>query len=248
MNNLSTLNGALTMSSTEIAALTGKRKNDIHQDIKTQLFIGLYGLKDGGDFHHEQIQGITVVLDNRDYWSEVLLDRYHADILVSGYEVKYRAAIVKRWHELEGNIQQFNIPQTLPEALRQLADEVEAKQSALKTIESQKETIQHKDELIIASNEAGIKAGEILVREFVKSNDLIDLGEHQFYDWMREQGYIFKKDREPYQKYVKLGYFTWKPTQEQHGGKFRHTLRITPRGKVWLAHRYLSYLDSELAA
>jgi hypothetical protein len=27
-----------------------------NQDIKTQLFIGLYGLKDGGDFHHEEIQ------------------------------------------------------------------------------------------------------------------------------------------------------------------------------------------------
>jgi len=90
-----------TMSSTEIAELTGKRKNDIHQDIKTQLFIGLYDLKDGGDFHHQQIQGITIVLDNRDYWSEVLLDKYHTDILISGYEVKYRAAIVKRWHELE---------------------------------------------------------------------------------------------------------------------------------------------------
>jgi phage regulator Rha-like protein len=90
-----------TMSSTEIAELTGKRKNDINQDIKTQLFIGLYDLKDGGDFHHQQIQGITIVLDNRDYWSEVLLDKYHTDILISGYEVKYRAAIVKRWHELE---------------------------------------------------------------------------------------------------------------------------------------------------
>lgn len=111
MNNLSILNSGLTMSSTEIAVLTGKRKNDIHQDIKTQLFIGLYGLKDGGDFHHEQIQGITVVLDNRDYWAEVLLDRYHADILVSGYEVKYRAAIVKRWHELESQQhKQFTLP------------------------------------------------------------------------------------------------------------------------------------------
>ena len=90
-----------TMSSTEIAELTGKKKKHIHQDIKDQLFIGLYGLKDGQDFDHQQIQGITIVIDNRYYWSEVLLDKYHTDILISGYEVKYRAAIVKRWHELE---------------------------------------------------------------------------------------------------------------------------------------------------
>lgn len=39
---------------------TGAKNGDIHQDIKTQLFIGLYGLKDGGDFHHDKIQGVTV--------------------------------------------------------------------------------------------------------------------------------------------------------------------------------------------
>jgi len=29
------------------------------------LLLGLYGLKDGQDFDHEQIQGVTVALDNR---------------------------------------------------------------------------------------------------------------------------------------------------------------------------------------
>ena len=104
------------MSSTEIAQLTGKRKNDIHRDIKAQLFESLYDLKDGANFHHEQIQGLTVVLDNRGYWQDVLLDRYHTDILISGYEVKYRAAIVKRWHELE------NKPLTIVDYARALVE------------------------------------------------------------------------------------------------------------------------------
>ena len=91
---------AQTMTSTEIALLTGKEKKHVHRDIKEQLLLGIYGI-DGPKMNHEQIQGLTIVLDNRGYWSEVNLDRYHTDILVSGYEVKYRAAIVKRWHELE---------------------------------------------------------------------------------------------------------------------------------------------------
>ncbi len=114
MNNLSILNSALTMSSAEIAAVTGKRKNDIHQDIKVQLFMGLYGLKDGGNLHHEQIQGITIVLDNRGYWSEVLLDREHTLTLITGYDVKARHTINKRWLELEQKTQitlpDFNNP------------------------------------------------------------------------------------------------------------------------------------------
>ena len=29
-----------------------------------------------------------------------------------------------------------------------------------------------------------------------------------------------------------------------HGGKSRHTLRVTPRGKVWLAAKYMAYLET----
>ena len=93
-----------TMSSTEIAELTGKRKSDVHQDIKTQILKGLYAVEDGGNFHHEQIQGLSIEFDERGYWKEVRLDKYHTDILVSGYEIKYRAAIIKRWHELEKGV------------------------------------------------------------------------------------------------------------------------------------------------
>jgi len=105
------------------------------------------------------------------------------------------------------------------------------------------EALEVKDTYIIASNEASIKSGEILVREFVKSVDIIDLGEKQFYAWMREQNIILKESNEPYQTLRNRGYFTYKPTEDKHGGKFRYTLRITPRGKVWLAAKYLKYID-----
>lgn len=153
--------------------------------------------------------------------------------------------VIDRWQELESQqaitLPNFNNP---AEAARAFADEFEAKQKALQLVDDQKKIIETKDNLILASNEASIKAGEILAREFVKSNDLIDLGEHQFYDWMRDQEIVLKGSREPYQKYVKLGYFTWKPSEEMHGGKIRYTLRITPRGKVWLAAKYMAYLDA----
>ena len=155
-----------------------------------------------------------------------------------GFEV--RAYFIECEKQL---ISQQRLPQTFAEALRLLADETEAKEMALLTIEHQKETIAIKDDLILVSNEASIKAGEILVREFVKAQDIVEIGEKQFYQWMREQK-IISESNEPYQKYVTSGYFTYKPTEERHGGKFRYTLRITPRGKVWLAAKYMTYLDS----
>ena len=36
-----------SMTSTEIAELTGKLKKNIHKDIKDQLLVNLHGLKDG---------------------------------------------------------------------------------------------------------------------------------------------------------------------------------------------------------
>jgi len=90
-------------------------------------------------------------------------------------------------------------------------------------------------------------SGEVLVRQFCKSNDMIDIGQNKFFDWMKEQNFIMP-NREPYQKYVNLGYFRWKPSLEEFGGKIRHQLMITPRGKIFLAAKYMSYLDKDLAA
>lgn len=133
------------------------------------------------------------------------------------------------------------LPKNFAEALRLAADLQEEN-------EEQQKQIQQKNQLIIASNEASIKAGEILVGEFCKSVDIIDIGPTKFYKWMRKQELVFKNSCEPIQKYRDRGFFTWKPTKEQHGGRFRYTLRVTPRGKIWLAAKYMSYLDNEMTA
>jgi len=103
-----------SMSSTEIAKLTGKQKKHIHQDIKDQLLMGLYGLKDGQNLDHEKIQGVTIIFDSRGYWSEVFLDREHTLTLITGYDVKARHSINKRWIELENQKLQPTTPNTLP--------------------------------------------------------------------------------------------------------------------------------------
>lgn len=101
------IGGVPMMSSKEIAKLTGKNKADVHVDIWNMLR-QLYGIeKDDGKNHHNKNQSVTIVngviavFDNRGYVSEFLLDRRHSEILITGYDVKRRAAVIDRWFALE---------------------------------------------------------------------------------------------------------------------------------------------------
>lgn len=102
----------LTMTSREIAELTGKNHSDVKRDIENTL---TQAEIDTSKFAH-----IYVDSQNRNQ-KEYRLPKRECDLVVSGYSVKYRLAIIDRWQELEAK-QQFNIPQTLPEALRLAAD------------------------------------------------------------------------------------------------------------------------------
>lgn len=95
------------MSSQEIAELTGKRPANVIRDIWLMLE-SLYSVnKDSSNLSHHKNQQVTVTdgviacFDNRGYVSEFLLDRRHTEILITGYDVKRRAAIIDRWFTLE---------------------------------------------------------------------------------------------------------------------------------------------------
>ncbi|ENY4535749.1 Rha family transcriptional regulator [Salmonella enterica] len=127
MSNLALVskNDQPKMSSREIAELTGKNKSDVHVDI-WNILKQLYSIeKDDGNFHHHKnqqvmvIAGVIICFDNRGYVSEFLLDRRHTEILITGYDVKRRAAVIDRWFALESGTSrpQHAVPQTLSEAL-----------------------------------------------------------------------------------------------------------------------------------
>ncbi|KGT91270.1 hypothetical protein NG99_17035 [Erwinia typographi] len=95
------------MSSKEIATLTGKNPKDVIRDIWV-MTESLYGIKkDGADLRHHKnqqltlVDGVIVCIDGRGYVSEFLLDRRHTEILITGYDVKRRAAVIDRWFKLE---------------------------------------------------------------------------------------------------------------------------------------------------
>ncbi len=91
--NLTTLdNNVATMSSLEIAKLTGKRHDHVMRDIKNILEEAeISAPKFGGTYLSDQNKELPCYH----------LPRLECDLIVSGYAVKYRLAIIKRWHALE---------------------------------------------------------------------------------------------------------------------------------------------------
>jgi len=104
-NNLQT--SAVSMSSLEIAELTGKEHRNVTRDIENMLKdLDVSVLK----FEHTYKDS-----QNKDQKS-FNLDKEHSLILVSGYSVKLRAAIVKRWIELERVVEVKPVTQAVVDA------------------------------------------------------------------------------------------------------------------------------------
>lgn len=92
MNELISSKQEPTMSSREISEVTGKQHGHIKRDIEKMLkSLGLDVSTFGRTYLDSQ---------NREQ-VEYHLDRYHTEVLVTGYDVKRRAAVIKRWYDLE---------------------------------------------------------------------------------------------------------------------------------------------------
>ncbi len=97
------------------AELTGKRHDSVIRDIRNMM----EQLGDSTD-----LWNVREDKDARGYTACFHLPKDLTITLVSGYNVKMRYAITKRWMELEAEVEQptFRVPQSLPEALRLAAE------------------------------------------------------------------------------------------------------------------------------
>ena len=85
-------NSQATMSSLEIAELTEKNHADVMRDIRAML--------DSLGVVHSIFAGYYTASNGKKNPC-FNLDRYHTEVLVTGYDVKRRAAVIKRWYDLE---------------------------------------------------------------------------------------------------------------------------------------------------
>lgn len=136
-----------TMSSREIAELTGKRHDHVMRDIRVML-VELHGEEGlprfGGSYLSEQNKEMPCFN----------LPRREVEILVTGYSIPLRAKVIDRLHELEAQaadpLQALNDPATMRGLLLTYTEKVIALEHKVDELKPQAEAL----ERITASDEA----------------------------------------------------------------------------------------------
>ncbi|MCP4343599.1 MAG: hypothetical protein GY799_33160 [Desulfobulbaceae bacterium] len=210
-----------TMSSREIAELTGKEHSNVKRDISAMILQLNYPdklLKDCPVFDPSDLRGHGIQLSSFNHagnlYDEFLLNEEYSLLLVSGYKVSLRLNIIKRWHELEAK-QEAETPEQL------MARALISAQS------------------IIASKDAQIEAAQPAIRlESAISNDVgtmsmteagkgLQVKPRMFINWLYEHKYIDSSNM-PYQRWINQGLLVISTIEKN--GKPRSSTRVTGKG------------------
>lgn len=213
---------AKTMSSREIAELTGKRHDHVMTDIRKML--------SDLNLHAPDFSG-TYITDRGNTYDCFNLPKRETLILVSGYSTELRARIIDRWQQLEQAAAHPKIPQTLPEALRlaaDLADQVAQQQARLTVAEPK----------AAGYDRISQAQGELCIRDAAKT---LAIPERSFIQWLIECRWLYRDQSQalrPYAERVKSGQLAERitaPRKTANGEKVFAQTIITPAGMARLA-------------
>ncbi|MFI7835724.1 phage antirepressor KilAC domain-containing protein [Pseudomonas asiatica] len=216
----------VTMSSKEIASLTGKPLSNVHRDIRSLL--KHLAEKDDSVLNH-----VEQVTDSRGYTLEFRLRRREVDLLLTGYSISLRAVVYDRWRALETEKKRgtLTVPNSLSGAVNlvcMLAYQVEA-------LEQQ---VAENAEKVDFYNDMADTTQLFGVGTVAKT---LDTGPVRFFSYMRDHK-ILKSNRyrlnEPYQKHLEAGRFKvkWAYYKNEATGELEYqpTPFFTGKGVIWI--------------
>ena len=210
------------MSSREIAELTGKNHSHVFRDARKML-------DELNEEYQEYIQ-IWTHPQNKQSYEEYALPKDLTITLISGYNLKMRHAITKRWIELESN-PQFKIPQTLSQALMLAANQAEK-------IEKQSEQLKLAAPKVDFVNRFVDSNGNKSFREVAK---VLKANEREFRAFLVEFKVMYQlgKKYTAYQSHVEAGRF-YVTTGEKNGHAYTDC-KFTPKGIEYIAGKWVTH-------
>lgn len=208
---------ALTMSSREIAALTGKDLSHVNRDIRFMLDT----LTDDPELDH-----VREDKDVRGYTSAFHLGRELTYTLLSGYSLPLRRRVVARWHELEAQ-QLPAVPRTMAQALRLAADQAEQIERQAVQLAEAAPKVAYVDRYVAASGAMGFRQ----VAKLLKAN------EHEFRSFLHDSQIMYRLGGEwtAYQNHIDAGRFVVKAGVATANEHAFNTTKFTPKGVEWVA-------------
>ena len=219
---LPAMNRELTMSSREIASLTGSNHSDVKRSAD-RLFIAQILTQPLAEFPFEH---------NGNQYTEYRFNKRDSLVLVARLSPQFTAKIVDRWQELESKMRPI-IPQTLPEALRLAADLAEEKQKLESELAIATPKVQFVDNYVLST-------GSMTFRQVCK---LLQVKETDFRCFLIDKKIMYRLNNTftPYQIHVDLGRFEIKTGTNQTNNHAFAQSRFTAKGVKWIAGLWAEY-------
>jgi phage antirepressor YoqD-like protein len=222
-------NSVVTMSSREIASLTGSNHSDVRRSIER--------LSEANLLSQPLADTPYINEQNRQTYYEYHLNKRDSLVVVVRLSPEFTAVVVDRWQELEHKSQ---VPQSLPEALRLAADLAEEKQQLENQLSIAAPKVEFVDRYVKAN-------GSMTFRQVAK---LLNAKEHEFNCFLLDQHIMYRLNGAltPRQQHSALGRFEVKTgTNTLNNHAFAQS-RFTPKGVKWVGGLWAEYLAKKGAA
>lgn len=236
MNSVMTMTA--TMSSREVAALTGKDHRHVLRDCDVlnqeyekiplpKLGQGYYAHPKTGDQQHR----------------EYLLTKMQCFDLLTGYRTDLRIKVNRRWEELERERATggFQIPATFSDALRLAAEQADQIEAQQKRIEAMRPKELFAD--AVATSDRSVLVAELA--KILQQNG-VNIGQNRLFEWLRNNGYLCSKGEyynQPTQRAQEQGLFEIKKTTitKPDGSILVNcTTKVSGKGQVYFVNKFLA--------
>lgn len=207
----------LTMSSREIAELTGKRHDNVMPVCRS--------LRESGVCPEIQ-ETPWINPQNGQTYMECQLSKRDSLVLIARLSPEFTARVVDRWQELEAQAAPA-LPRTMAQALRLAADQADQLELQRAQLAEAAPKVEYVDRYVAANGAKGFRQ----VAKLLRAN------EHEFRAFLQEEKVMYRLGGEwtAYQSHIDAGRFVVRSgvaTATEHA--FNVT-KFTPKGVEWVA-------------
>lgn len=220
MQQILSSSNTLTMSSREIAELTGRRHDNVMRVCRDLKASGVTPQIEESPFDH---------LGNT--YLEFRLGKRDSLVLVARLSPEFTAKVVDRWLALEQQAQ-TGLPQTFAEALRLAADQAERIEQQQAQIAAAAPKVAFVEQYMEGTGLKGF-------RQVCK---LLGANENEFRLFLADAHVWYRLGGEwvPYAEHIAAGRFHVKTGQADNGHNF-NAAKFTPKGIEWIAGKWAAY-------